>query len=322
MTESPGNGADIEEAATAWAIRSAEGPLDPSENQLLDDWLSQDSRHLGAYVRAQALWIDLDRVAALDPQADPVPLPVRPRSYLRHAMAASVALSVMLGGFAYDRLQGRVATGKGEIRELALDDGSVVTLNGESTIQVRYDGDMRRVILRGGEASFKVAHNPARPFVVDAGNLAVRAVGTEFVVGMEKGEVEVTVEEGVVAVAGAKGAQEPRFVRRNEQFVDARTGARKAVLGAEDVQRMASWRKGLLVFDGQTLGAAVAMVNRYADVQVVIDDPTLARAEFMGVFKLGDSRAFASAAAHAFNADVIQGDGQLRLVRKRTAPSH
>src|SRR3546814_5501598 len=96
----------------------------------------------------------------------------------------------------------RVATGRSEVRRIALEDGSIVTLNGNSAVQIRYEDDIRRVVLRRGEASFEVAHNSERPFVVSADGVKVRAVGTEFVVGSEDDGVEVTVEEGVVAIGG------------------------------------------------------------------------------------------------------------------------
>ena len=319
-----GNGADIDTQATAWAVRSAERTLDSAEQQQLDVWLEADSRHLGAYVRAQALWLDIDRIAALDggTQRDYAP-PVRQRPWRRYAMAASVALAAFGGAVAYDHLAGRISTERGEVRRIALEDGSILTLNGSSAVQVRYEDDIRRIILRRGEASFDVAHNKQRPFVVSAEGLDVRAVGTEFVVGIEDGGVEVTVEEGVVAVGGkASGAAQPRYIRRNEQFVAAATGPRKAVLDAADVERRIAWRKGLLVFNGQQLGAAAAEVNRYSDLRVVIEDPTLARAEFMGVFKLGDAQAFAGAAAQAFNGEVVRRGDELVLVRQQNSPSH
>ncbi|NIJ39503.1 transmembrane sensor [Sphingopyxis panaciterrae] len=325
MSAGSGNGADIDAQAAAWAVRSAERPLDDIEQQQLDAWLAADSRHLGAYVRAQALWLDIDRIAALDggTQRDYAP-PVRERPWRRYAMAASVALAAFGGVVTYDHLAGRVSTDRGEVRRIALDDGSIVTLNGNSAVQIRYEDDIRRVILRRGEASFEVAHNKQRPFVVTAEGLDVRAVGTEFVVGLDKDGVEVTVEEGVVAVGGAaSGSAKPRYLRRNEQFVAAAdTGPRKAVLDAADVERRIAWRKGLLVFNGQQLGAAAEEVNRYTDLRVVIDDPTLARAEFMGVFKLGDAHAFAGAAAQAFNGEVIRRGNELVLVRQRNSPSH
>src|SRR3546814_4387182 len=107
---------------------------------------------------------------------------------------------------------------------------------------------MRRGVLRRGEASLEVGHNGQRPFVVSAEGLDVRAVGTAFVVGIEDGGVEVTVEEGVVAVGGAaSGSPRPRYIRRNEQFVAAQTGPRKAALDSADIERRGAWRKGLLV---------------------------------------------------------------------------
>ncbi|QCB55641.1 DUF4880 domain-containing protein [Sphingopyxis sp. PAMC25046] len=319
-----GNGADIDTQATAWAVRSAERPLDSAEQQQLDAWLESDGRHLGAYVRAQALWLDIDRIAALDggTQRD-VPAPVRERPWGRYAMAASVALAAFGGTVAYDHWAGRISTERGEVRRIALEDGSILTLNGSSAVQVRYEDDIRRIILRRGEASFEVAHNKQRPFVVSAEGLDVRAVGTEFVVGIEDGGVEVTVEEGVVAVGGkASGAVQPRYIRRNEQFVAAATGPRKAVLDAADVERRIAWRNGVLVFNGQQLGAAAEEVNRYSNLRVVIEDPTLARAEFMGVFKLGDAQAFAGAAAEAFNGEVVRRGDELVLVRQQNSPSH
>ncbi len=94
------------------------------------------------------------------------------------------------------------------------------------------------------------------------------------------------------------------------------------MLDTADVERRGAWRKGLLIFDGQRLGIAAAEVNRYSDLRVVIEDPTLARAEFMGVFKLGDANAFAQAAAGAFNGEVVRRGNELHLVRQQNSPSH
>jgi transmembrane sensor len=128
------------------------------------------------------------------------------------------------------------------------------------------------------------------------------------------------VEEGVVSVAEARAPA--RLVRRNEEYVAAPSGGHKAMLEPEEVERRLAWRRGLLIFDGDSLGKAAAQVNRYAKVPVVIDDPTLARAEFIGVFKVGDSRAFANGAAQAFNGEVLEGPDGLHLQRQQNSPSH
>src|SRR3546814_3566440 len=91
-----GNGADIDAKAAAWAVRSAERPLGDLAQQHLDAWLEADSRHLGAYARAQALWLDMDRVAALDggTRRD-YTAPVRQRPWRRYAMRSEEHSSVL-----------------------------------------------------------------------------------------------------------------------------------------------------------------------------------------------------------------------------------
>ncbi len=62
---------------------------------------------------------------------------------------------------------------------MPLSDGSVVTLNADSRIDVHMDQHQRNILLRG-EAIFKVAHDESRPFFVHAEHTTVRAVGTQF----------------------------------------------------------------------------------------------------------------------------------------------
>src|SRR3546814_13825378 len=99
----------------------------------------------------------MDRVAALDggTRRD-YPAPVRQRPWRRYAMAASVAFAAVGGTMAYDHLAGRISTDHGEVRRIALEDGSVVMLTGNSAAPVRYQDDMRLVILRAGEAAVEV----------------------------------------------------------------------------------------------------------------------------------------------------------------------
>ena len=97
-------------------------------------------------------------------------------------------------------LAGRESTQVGEVRRLTLDDGSALALNTSSVLQVKFAADERRIVLRQGEASFQVAHDEDRPFVVQAGDVSVRAVGTAFSVRMRQQELEVVVTEGVVEV--------------------------------------------------------------------------------------------------------------------------
>jgi transmembrane sensor len=130
--------------------------------------------------------------------------------------------------------------------------------------------------------------------------------------------VLVTVAEGVVEVARPQQTShkvERRYVTRDNQVVALNAAPLKQTAVADgQVSRRLAWREGLLMFDGETLGQAAAEVNRYTQTPVVIDDPQLADRHFVGVFQVGDVRAFARAAATAFDAQVAQkGDGSIHL---------
>src|SRR3569623_2144716 len=104
---------DIESAAAAWAVRLDKGALTAQESRELDAWLDADTRRVGALARAQAIWCDLDRVAAFDRGLPPVATPRRPAQLAGWKAAASVAFAVIMAGSlgfgADDRLAGRAA---------------------------------------------------------------------------------------------------------------------------------------------------------------------------------------------------------------------
>ncbi|MGI8839782.1 MAG: FecR family protein [Caulobacteraceae bacterium] len=325
--------ADVDAEAALWAVRLEAGDLSDAAGHDLEIWLERDVRHVGALVRAQAVWIDLDRVAALNAGVERTAGRGRERRRPRRfalwkahrpspsqwaAAAASLAVCMASIGL-YDHFDGRIAANRGEVRRVALDDGSTVILDSASVVQVKFSGAERTVFLRRGEASFQVAHNKARPFVVHAGDLAVRAVGTNFAVSLQPDRVAVTVAEGVVEVKKIVGhaPAERRLVGRDEELVASAARPMKSSAIAEaDLARELAWRDGMLIFSGQKIAQAAVEVNRYARRPVVIDDPDLEGDAFVGVFRLGDSRAFADSAAAAYNDEVVERDGGLHIVAR------
>lgn len=313
---------DIDDIAAQWVLRLDRGALSPEEQRGLDAWLEHSSRHRGAFVRAQAMWVDLDRVAALNagrPTAEP-PAP-RMTPFARAASVAGlfVAVALTVFGVSTTYLAGRETTGLGEIRRITLKDGSAVALNTSSIMQVQFEREQRHILLRQGEASFQVAHDEQRPFVVQAGDVSIRAVGTAFTVRVrEDGGVAVVVTEGVVEVTragetSAVSAQKKRLGRNQEVIAEAQRPIATTALTQSEVTRRLAWEEGQLVFDGERLDQAVAEVNRYAPMPVVIDARQLADKSFVGVFRTGDARAFAYAAAAAFNVHVREEAGALHL---------
>lgn len=222
--------------------------------------------------------------------------------------------------------QGRYASGIGEVRRIALEDGSTLLLNTASEVTVRFTKRQRDIRLVRGEALFEVAHDKSRPFIVQANDTAVRAVGTAFAVRLEAAQVDVTVTEGVVEVADAKAvaglgaatsSASPPGVKRvaaHERLVIARARAPDVKpIAPADAERQLAWREGLVSFDGESLQTAVAEINRHNRRQIVVDDPALAAMPIVGVFRATDLDGFSAAAAAALKARAIRDGDLIRL---------
>ena len=314
----------IDVEAAGWVARIDRGPLEPGEERAFQAWMQADERCAGAFARIRALALTSERARALGPDFDPAAFSPAPfwarRGVLKMGGAIAASALVALGGtWEVLRHRGRFSTGKGETMVVALKDGSVVTLNTASEIQVNYSDMLRSVELIGGEALFDVARNKARPFVVSAGDTDVRAVGTSFTVRrLDAAPVEVLVREGVVEVYRPQAGTVPVRIAANNMAV-AEAGGSAAISAAPvplaQLHRQLAWQNGQIAFEGETLARAVQEFSRYSDTRIVIDDPALAREEIAGLFKATDPVGFAKTIAISLNARAEIGEGEVRLTR-------
>ncbi len=307
----------IDDEAARWAVRLSAGPLDEREQAQLDAWVQTSPQHEGALIRARATWAYLDRYAALAGGRLSVSRVVR-RPVRRWFLAASLLL-VALGGTAAWYIQhGRAqmySSDLGQPRPVALADGSQMLLDASSQAAVRFDRSLREVRLVRGEAMFQVAKDPTRPFVVHAGDLTVKAVGTAFTVRSDAGRVDVLVTEGVVEVAGGSAAPEaaPRRVVANEQLISGGTGVAVQTLDRKMIDQRLAWRVGMLAFHGEPLSAAVEEINRHNRRQIVIEDPELGARPVIGVFRATDVKTFVSATEAAFDVQATEEGDVIRI---------
>ena len=335
-----GEGAEsaADRVAAAWVARRDRG-LTPAENAALAAWRAADPRHAAAWERAAAMWRGLDRVggvAELDVMADGIVAKARARQRRRRAvrgvfvaagLAAALAVAV-LGGRRFGPADPAVPRALPEnVRVLAstlrtelLPDGSVAELNGASRIAVEFTATERRVRLLEGEAHFIVQKNPARPFFVTAGPVAVRAVGTAFNVRLATGAIEVLVTEGRVKleqasagampvagpVAGSEsssaesgaaagtgprgaGAAEPSLVAGQRAVIDRAAGVSAPVAVGEvvraEIDEALGWQGTRLVFSATPLDEVVAAFNRYNRHRLTLGDTRLAERTLTGTFR-------------------------------------
>lgn len=195
-----------------------------------------------------------------------------------------------------------IETDRGERREVALEDGSVLQVDPETKLRVKLDRDSRNIILEQGRALFRVAKDPKRPFTVRANDTIVRAVGTAFAVDRQHHGITVTVAEGKVAIiedernvladANRGAIAHPvSELTANEQITVTRSNTIEPVRKVDSGRELA-WTQGRLIFDNDTIGAATEQFNRYNRIRLRVADSTLANRRVSGIFNASDPESF------------------------------
>jgi transmembrane sensor len=246
------------------------------------------------------------------------PFTSRPQSRRRFLIAAGLA-SVSLGGAGLWWIEQRDHTyvsRLGEIRRVKLSDGSRMVLNTASEATVRFDKARREIELTTGEGLFQVVKDPARPFVVRAGFVSVRAIGTVFAVRTAGQRVDVTVTEGVVELVdnSTSGGGVIRRIAANERATVMETSqVQVQSIPHAEAERRLAWRDGMVDFGGEPLTTAVEEINRHNRRQIVVDDPALASRPVVGMFRANDPDNFAATVAAALGVQSVDQDDAIHL---------
>jgi transmembrane sensor len=340
----------IEEVAAEWFGRCEIG-LTSAEERDFVRWLEADPRHGEAMREMDETWDFLDRLKETKIRGvggenlrahAPGRKIARWQAVVLLASAAAVGLA-LIGPWNPRKekpLVRHVVTEAGGMKKMELPDGSVIHLNANSSAEVRFTGNERRVELRRGEAHFAVAKDPARPFVVVAGDVVVRAVGTAFDVRREAHAVEVFVSEGKVrldestrgsslllaadsASATPSAAHDsPLLVAGQRALVsldaaDAPQPAVVAPIAESEIQQALAWRVRQLDFDMTPLAQVVAEFNRYNTHQLAIADAELARQPFGGSFRADNSEVFVRLLEQRFGVVAERAEQQTVLRRAK-----
>ncbi|MBL8269085.1 FecR family protein [Steroidobacter sp.] len=338
-----------EEAAARWIARRELGPWGEAEQAQFTTWLNSSLSHRVEYLRLNATWSHSDRLKAIGagvppgtvpsrevlaniPFADrqvlaseaPAPQVGRRFSKSLTALAASVVLAMVTATMWLLPAGSTYKTQVGAIEAIPIADGSKITLNTDTRIRVTLSDEERRVSLNQGEAFFEVAKDPRRPFVVEAGQQTVTAVGTKFSVRRTGDDVQVVVTEGKVRVeraVDAGKAKAPVQLQVGAVAVASSTGVLVQEKSLPEAEEILSWRGGFLVLRGMLLSEAAAEFNRYNERKIVIADPSVAAMRIGGTFRAANVDAFTRLLHGAFPIDVEQRDDEIVLTA-RNIPKH
>jgi transmembrane sensor len=309
--------------AAAWFARLSKLSVTTDALREFRDW-KQLSDNAAAYAEVEATWNAAGKLrgdpdvqaltqAALD-DTRPGRLAARKRARTgRFALAAAgLAGSAAIAAWLVVGSQPAYRTGVGEQRLVVLSDGSRVRLNTDSAIRVRFRGGQRRVDLTRGEAFFDVRHDPRHPFIVQADGARIFDIGTKFDVRRLASDVQVTLVEGQIQVAGNKGRPSAKLAPNQQLLV---TDHGPLVPSPIDAGQVSSWTTGRLIFHGVALQDAISEMNRYSTDKIVLDaPPQLVRQPVSGVFDTGDTAALVVAAKTLFALQsTIDPDGSTHL---------
>lgn len=299
--------------ALAWVVRLHSGDETAADCAAFEDWKAASDSHAAAARKAEALW------GSLRPALHTYRAARRRVLSLALVAAVGVALAAMatLQPLSYAQLVADYRTTTGEVRSIALKDGSVVDLDTGTSIDV--SDDQRTLTLYAGQVFVKVAPDPSRPFRVVTDKAETRALGTAFAVRVDRDSERIVVTEHAVRVTELA---DRRSVDVGEgqavEIGSARSGRPYAY--KVDADSLLAWRKGGLHFRDLPFGSVVAEIERYRHGRIVVLDEEVRRLPVTGNFDVGDTDAFLSAAAVSLPVKVARVPGLVVVWRDTTRP--
>lgn len=274
------------------------GNASPEEAIRLEDWKNENKDHLAYYLSSAKIYQAINNAPIseevnsdlawrkinnqISPEAVIVPINNKRNLYIQ--IAASITFISILGVLLsyYINLKQSPAffyTSKNKPIDLQLTDGSAVVLSGNSQLALdKLFGTNNRILHLKGEAKFNVVHQEEMPFIVQAGDLSIKDVGTIFSVSNTGGDsIAVKVEEGVVLAFNnfgseleLKAGEEAVYLRSEKQFLK---------------QKPESTGGSYLYFNGEKLAEVVAQLNEIYETKIVLENAELGDCSITTEFK-------------------------------------
>jgi transmembrane sensor len=326
-------------AAADWFVRLQSTEVTLEETLEWQTWLHRDPSNARAFARIEEISHALrdvpapaavparvlarDRYDASVPIGDWKPQRTRRRSKAALGIAASFVIGALT--LAFWKSPAEIAiyeTAVGENSSVALVDGSVIALGGDTRIEVRLSENLRAVELTKGEALFKVAKDSARPFKVRAGDATIIAVGTEFNVERDSDRAVVSVTEGRVVVKPVDGLLPASLLREfkpklRSVHVNAGQQTTAGSAGIEEPTKMedpaTGWQIGHLAFRLQPLRYVLEDVNRYAHKPIVLESESLGALVITGTVERENIGGWVKSLERAFDLHASEEADQIIL---------
>jgi len=300
-----------DDAAARWVARQMSGEMTPALDAEFHAWLKEgDNQQVYHEMVVARDSVDTSKLLADEFEADLVALDeqnnrvieqkkiIHPWMKIAAGFVMMIGVGTILSMNFFDQSESMTfTTARGESSDVSLSDGSSITLNTQSSVQIDYSSDLRHIALANGEALFNVERNTDRPFVVETQYGEVIVTGTVFNVISDSIGARVFVVSGTVDVKPRAGAL-VTLIAGQSFLIDADGyGGSVALFDPNDVL---AWREGKARFRNIPLSAVVKELNRYFDRPIQLDDPALLDLPVTGEFDVNDQQTAINALVVAF----------------------
>lgn len=286
----------LEEAAD-WFLRLNDPSADDALRGAFREWLDRDGENRLAWEKACRAWQALAHAGpvhgeawrdgaapALAARMPPPPVPRRRRALPLALAAVAVAAFALISG---PRIllwtQADYMTRTAETRTIPLEDGSIISLGAQTAVDIDMSGPKRRVRLLAGEAFFEVAPDPQRPFIVSAGDVRAKVLGTAFNVRMSAEATRIELAHGSLRVAAGK-----RTTLSPGDSVTVSHDSGRMQAGHLPPDEIAGWRDGRLFVDDAPIASVVEQIQPYHRAWIRLTDERLGRQRVTGLYDLRD----------------------------------
>jgi transmembrane sensor len=332
----------VHQAAAEWFVRLQSTEVSIEDAMAWQTWMNESPGNAEAFARIEETSQVLRslkvpalasaREASADTYDGSVPLKDWKRVSRSRRPWLALALAAALAGvvlFALWRSPSAhiYRTAIGENRSVTLADGSTIALGGDTQIEVALSPSVRAIELAKGEALFKVAKDPTRPFKVRVGSATVIAVGTEFDIQRGSDRAIVSVTEGHVVVEPLSAflpmsvLQEftpklrPVHLHAGQQTMAGSAGIEEPTK-VEDPTAPTAWQSGRLAFHLEPLRYVLEDVNRYAPKRIVLEDSSLGALVITGTVERKNIGGWIGSLERAFELQAIEESDRI-VIRSR-----
>jgi transmembrane sensor len=314
----------MHDQAATWVARLRSDSVTDADYQQFALWLAANPEHTRAMDEMLELWDDLAVTRHL-PTAAPAAVSSTDQGRRRWvgaglaAAACALFVLVLAPQFGADTTEPLYyQTGIGEQLVIDLEDGSQLSLNTDTRLEVDLGESERHVNLLRGEAFFQVERDTTRPFVVDAGAAEVRVMGTAFNIHLHNDQSDITVTSGVVRVTerANPGNRAPatELLYANQSVSASSRGLSRPAAKPGAMSEVA-WREGKLVAESMPLATLVEEISRYHEVKILVAEPELAQRTVSGVFLLDSPDTILRALEHSFDIhSMVLEDSSILLI--------